>query len=119
MITDFIPPEWIWGAVLVALIVAVAARHSLTSRDRDWWEDQSDPTPRAIGMTPLISIIVLVLSLLLLALAGFPKAWRFDCPKRHPPIQPTSRCFRSAIFLFRNRGIRATSPNSKPAECSA
>jgi hypothetical protein len=35
MITDFIPPAWIWGAVLVALIAAVAPRHSLTSRDRD------------------------------------------------------------------------------------
>jgi DNA-directed RNA polymerase specialized sigma24 family protein len=43
--------------------------------DRDWWEDQNAPTPRAIGTTRLIGIIVLALSLLLLALAGFPKAW--------------------------------------------
>jgi hypothetical protein len=75
MITDFIPPEWLWGAALVALIAAVAPRHSLASRDRDWWEDQSAPTPRAIGTTRLIGIIVLALSLLLLALGGFPKAW--------------------------------------------
>lgn len=75
MITNFIPSEWLWGASLVALIAAVAPRYSLTSRDRDWWEDKSDPTPRGIATTRLIGIIVLALSLLLLALAGFPKAW--------------------------------------------
>jgi hypothetical protein len=75
MITDFIPPEWLWGAALVALIAAVAPRHSLTSRDRDWWEDQSAPPPGATGTIRVIGMIVLVLSLLLLALAGFPKAW--------------------------------------------
>jgi hypothetical protein len=75
VITDFIPPEWLWGTALVALIAAVAPRYSHTNRDRDWWEDQSEPTPRAIAMSRLIGIIVLVLSLLLLALAGFPKAW--------------------------------------------
>lgn len=74
MITDFISPEWLWGTALVAFIAAAAPRHSLTSRDRDWWEDKSEPTPRAIGMTRLIGIIFLVLSLLLLASAGFPKA---------------------------------------------
>jgi len=75
VITDFIPPEWLWGTALVAFIAAVALRYSLTSPDRDWWEDQSEPTPRAIAMSRLIGIIVLVLSLLLLALAGFPRAW--------------------------------------------
>lgn len=75
LITDFIAPEWLWGAALVALIAAVAPQFSLESRDRDWWEDQSVPTPRAIRITRLLGIIVLILSLLLLALAGFPKAW--------------------------------------------
>lgn len=75
MITDFIPPEWLWGAVLVALIAAFSPRYSLTSRDRDWWEDESDPTLQGIATTRLIGFIVLALSLTLLALAGFPKAW--------------------------------------------
>jgi hypothetical protein len=64
LITDFIAPEWLWGATLVALIAAAATRYSVTSRDRDWWEDQSEPTPPAIAMSQLISIIFLVLSLL-------------------------------------------------------
>jgi len=75
MITDFIPTESLWGTALVALMAAVAPHHPLNGRDRDWWEDQSEPTPRAIAMSRIIAIIFLVLSLLLLGSAGFPKAW--------------------------------------------
>jgi hypothetical protein len=35
-ITDFIAPEWLWGAALVALIAAVSLQFTLESRDRDF-----------------------------------------------------------------------------------
>jgi hypothetical protein len=36
MITDVIPPEWLWSAALVALIAAESLQFSLESRDRDF-----------------------------------------------------------------------------------
>ena len=36
LITDFIAPEWLWGAALVALIAAVVPQFSLESRDCDF-----------------------------------------------------------------------------------
>jgi hypothetical protein len=36
LITDFIPPEWLWVTALVALIAAVSPQFSLESRDRDF-----------------------------------------------------------------------------------
>jgi hypothetical protein len=36
VITDFIPPEWLWGTALVALIAAESLQFSLESRDRDF-----------------------------------------------------------------------------------
>jgi hypothetical protein len=36
VITDFIPPEWLWGTALVALIAAESLQFSLESRNRDF-----------------------------------------------------------------------------------
>ena len=36
LVTDFIPPEWLWGTALVALSAAVSLQFSLESRDRDF-----------------------------------------------------------------------------------
>ena len=72
---DSIPPVWLWGAVLAAIVPALFPHWALRNAERDSWEDDVEPSDSAIRWVRLLALAILVIASLLLARAGFPRAW--------------------------------------------